>query len=96
MRPRTKKVFLDRTGTPPHVFYAQGDYLNSEAVSSYYFTPKSKKLYRVDITLKDLPKRKLGRGTGVRLMIAGSEDDDRPFLEMVEKLKAILGLKKVT
>jgi benzoyl-CoA reductase subunit C len=38
--------------------------------------------------LKDLPKRKLDRDPGVRLMIVGSENDDRPFLEMVENLKA--------
>jgi benzoyl-CoA reductase subunit C len=38
--------------------------------------------------LKDLPNRKLNRNQGVRLMIVGSENDDRPFLEMVENLKA--------
>ncbi|MDP2729726.1 MAG: benzoyl-CoA reductase, bzd-type, subunit N [Dehalococcoidales bacterium] len=34
--------------------------------------------------LETLPERKLDRETGVRLMIVGSEDDDREFLNMVE------------
>jgi benzoyl-CoA reductase subunit C len=34
--------------------------------------------------IEALPKRKLERETGVRLMIIGSENDDRPFMEMVE------------
>jgi len=38
--------------------------------------------------LKELPNRKLDRETGVRLMIVGSENDDRPFLEMVESARA--------
>lgn len=35
--------------------------------------------------LKELPKRKLDRETGTRLMIVGSENDDREFLQMVEE-----------
>jgi benzoyl-CoA reductase subunit C len=35
--------------------------------------------------IKELPKRKLDRETGTRLMIIGSEDDDREFFEMVEQ-----------
>ena len=38
--------------------------------------------------LEALPNRKLERETGVRLMIVGSEDDDREFLEMVESIGA--------
>ncbi len=38
--------------------------------------------------LEELPGRRLDRGTGVRLMIVGSEDDDREFLEMVESIGA--------
>lgn len=38
--------------------------------------------------LESLPGRKVDRETGVRLMIIGSEDDDREFLEMVENLKS--------
>ena len=38
--------------------------------------------------LKQLPERKLNRDTGVRLMMVGSENDDRPFMEMVESVGA--------
>jgi len=38
--------------------------------------------------LEALPNRRLDRETGVRLMIVGSEDDDREFLEMVESIGA--------
>jgi len=34
--------------------------------------------------LKELPQKKLKRETGTRLMIIGSEHEDRTFLEMVE------------
>ena len=36
--------------------------------------------------LEDLPNRKLDRDQGVRLMIVGSENDDTPFMEMVESV----------
>ena len=36
--------------------------------------------------LEGLPDRKLDRDTGVRLMIVGSENDDTPFMEMVESI----------
>jgi len=36
--------------------------------------------------LEELPDRKLDRDQGVRLMIVGSENDDRPFMEMVESM----------
>lgn len=49
-----KKVFEDRTNRPPYALYASGVYLNSPSVFSYFFTPKSKKLYRMDMTFKDL------------------------------------------
>jgi benzoyl-CoA reductase subunit C len=35
--------------------------------------------------IKELPERNLDRETGTRLMIVGSEDDDREFFEMVEQ-----------
>jgi len=35
--------------------------------------------------LQELPERKLDRETGTRLMIIGSEDDDRDFMNMVEQ-----------
>ena len=36
--------------------------------------------------LEDLPNQKLDRDQGVRLMIVGSENDDTPFMEMVESV----------
>lgn len=36
--------------------------------------------------LDELPKRKIERETGERLMILGSENDDIPFTEMVEQI----------
>lgn len=39
-------------------------------------------------SLKELAKRNLERAPGERLMIIGSEDDDSPFIEMVESLGA--------
>jgi len=38
--------------------------------------------------LKELPNRKISRNTGIRLMIIGSEDDDRTFMRNVEDLGA--------
>jgi hypothetical protein len=43
------KWFQDRTGEVPHALYAFGAYLDHPAILSYFFTPKSKKLYRVDV-----------------------------------------------
>jgi hypothetical protein len=48
------KWFQDRTEEPPHALYAFGTYLDHPAIFSYFFTPKSKKLYRVDVTFNDL------------------------------------------
>lgn len=36
--------------------------------------------------VEELPNRKLDREQGVRLMIVGSENDDTPFMEMVESI----------
>ena len=49
-----KKVFEEKLNEPPYALYASGTYLNSPAIFSYFFTPRSKKLYRVDLTFKDL------------------------------------------
>ena len=54
MESEGKKLFLDEAGKSPYALYASGTYLNSPAIFSYFFTPKSKRLYRVDVTLKDL------------------------------------------
>ena len=46
--------FKDSTAQQPFALYASGRYLNDPAIFSYFFTPKSKKLYRVDVTFSDL------------------------------------------
>ncbi len=48
------KWFEDKTEKPPYAIYAHGFYFGSKAIFSYFFTPKSKKLYRVDVTYDDL------------------------------------------
>jgi len=45
--------FKDQTDRSPYALYVSGSYLDSLAIFSYFFTPKSKKLYRVDLTFKD-------------------------------------------
>jgi len=46
--------FQDKTDAPPYALYAHGLYLGSPAIFSYFFTPKSKRLYRVDVTYDNL------------------------------------------
>jgi hypothetical protein len=46
--------FQDSTDKTPYVLYASGAYFNEPAVYTYFFTPKSKKLYRVDVTFNEL------------------------------------------
>jgi benzoyl-CoA reductase subunit C len=49
------------------------------------FTDKREHNQALEELLKELPQRKLDRETGTRLMIVGSEDDDREFFGMVEQ-----------
>jgi len=46
--------FKDDTHQSPFSLYASGRYLEHPALFSYFFTPKSKKLYRIDVTFSDL------------------------------------------
>ena len=46
--------YQDRLETSPHASYASGRYLDTPALFSYFFTPKSKNLYRVDVTFDDV------------------------------------------
>lgn len=48
------KWFKDRTSDPPYALYASGTYLDYPSIFSYFFTPKTKKLYRVDVTFDDM------------------------------------------
>ncbi len=46
--------FQDRSSDPPYALYASGTFLDYPAIFSYFFTPKTKKLCRVDVTFSDL------------------------------------------
>jgi hypothetical protein len=46
--------FKDNTEQSPCSLYATGNYMDFPATFSYFFTPRSKKLYRVDVTFNDL------------------------------------------
>jgi len=47
------RIFEEATERPPYAVYATGSFLEQPAILSYFFTPKSKKLYRVDVTYRD-------------------------------------------
>jgi len=55
------KWFKESTDKPPYAIYASGDYLDEPAIFSYFFTPKSKRLYRVDVTFSNLRVYEKGR-----------------------------------
>ncbi|MBI4295599.1 MAG: 2-hydroxyacyl-CoA dehydratase [Chloroflexi bacterium] len=52
------------------------------------FSDKREHSKLIEALLPDLKEREPNRTTGVRLMIFGSENDDFPFMEMVENLGA--------
>ncbi len=45
--------FQDDAEKPPYALYVSGNYLGEPSIFSYFFTPKSKKLFRVDVTCND-------------------------------------------
>ena len=47
------RMFQDVTEGPPYAVYASGIFLEQPAILSYFFTPKSNKLYRVDVTYRN-------------------------------------------
>jgi hypothetical protein len=47
------ETFQDDTGKPPFALYASRKHFDLPAIVSYFFTPKSKKLYRTDVTFND-------------------------------------------
>jgi hypothetical protein len=53
IKSEAKRIFQDDTKANMPVLYAKGIFLGSQATFSYFFTPKSKKLYRVDVTFND-------------------------------------------
>jgi hypothetical protein len=46
--------FDDRTDKSPSAIYASGTYLDTPVVISYFFTPKSKRLFSASVTFEDL------------------------------------------
>ena len=46
--------YQDQLEAPPYASYAHGCYLDAPALFSYFFTPKSKRLYHVDMTFDDV------------------------------------------
>jgi benzoyl-CoA reductase subunit C len=59
-------------------------------VVSGQMTDKREHSRAMEEVLKTLPKHKLDRETGARLMIIGSEDDDTAFINMVESVGATI------
>lgn len=59
-----------------------------EMIVADQVTDKAEHSEELKKLLKELPKREVGRDTGTRLMILGSEDDDIEFLNMVESCGA--------
>ena len=47
------ETFQDDTGKPPFALYASRKHFDLPAIVSYFFTPKSQKLYRTDVTFNN-------------------------------------------
>jgi hypothetical protein len=47
------ETFQDDTEKSPSALYASRKYFDLPAIVSYFFAPKSKKLYRIDVTFSD-------------------------------------------
>jgi hypothetical protein len=60
------RFFQDDTHKPPFALYATGTYMKAPATLSYFFTPKSGKLYRVDVTFGDTKIYESAKGYLVR------------------------------
>ena len=56
-----------------------------EVALASQLTDKREHSQALEELIAELPERNLDRETGTRLMIVGSEDDDREFFEMVEQ-----------
>ncbi|MCS7114930.1 MAG: 2-hydroxyacyl-CoA dehydratase [Nitrososphaerota archaeon] len=59
-----------------------------EMVLSSQMVDKEEHSKKLEKLLQELPNRRLDRNSGIRLMIIGSEDDDRVFMKNVEDLGA--------
>ncbi len=47
------RIFQDAADKSPYAVYVSGTFFGEPAIFSYFFTPKSKKLYRVDVTYRN-------------------------------------------
>lgn len=80
-----KKAYEMRKGDNPPMTGLEAMYM---VVSSQMTDKREHSRILEDILEKELPKRDLGIGEDIRLMILGSEDDDTEFIKMVESLDA--------
>jgi len=60
-----------------------------EMVLSSQYVDKEEHSKLLETLLEKLPSRQINRGSSIRLMIVGSENDDRVFMKNVEDLDAI-------
>lgn len=81
-----REVYELRKGSPPALTGEEA----MELVISNQMVDKAEHNQAVRELLPKLSGRLLPRGDDVRLMIVGSEDDDIPFLRMVESLGAVV------
>jgi len=58
--------FQDSTDKSPRALYASGTYWDFSAIFSYLFTPRTRKLYRVDVTFSDLRAYEKAKGQLMR------------------------------
>ncbi len=79
-----KKITEYRKATPPRLTGLEA----MEMTLSSQMTDKNEHNKLLEQLLQELPNRKLERKADIRLMIIGSEDDDRVFMKNVENLGA--------
>ncbi len=77
-------VYATRKGESPPLTGEEA----MEMVVANQVTDKSEHNRALEELLNGLPERKLSRPTGTRLMLIGSENDDIPFIHMLESLNA--------
>ncbi len=86
-RQAMRKVYELRKNQNPNLTGLEALYM---VVSSQLTDKKEHTDVVQDLFAKGLSKRELGRGSSIRLMTIGSENDDVQFLEMVESLGATI------
>jgi len=79
-----REVYEFRKGDSPKVTGTEAMWMTTSSM----WVDKEEHSAELRRVLKELPNRSLTRQTGAKLMIIGSENDDIPFIEMVEKVGA--------